>query len=57
MKFRILLALLCFSRAIAAPITIPDFSFEDGDPTGPGYSYTITPWVRSNTTATNQFFK
>lgn len=51
MKFRILLALLCLSRATAAPITIPDFSFEDGDPAGPGFSYTITPWVRSNNNA------
>jgi len=47
MKFRILLALLCLSRATAAPITIPDFSFETGDPTGPGFSYTMTPWARA----------
>lgn len=52
MKFRILLALLCLSRATAAPVTIPDFSFEDGDPTQPNaYTNTITPWVRSNNNA------
>lgn len=57
MKFRLLIALLCLSRATAAPITIPDYSFETGDPTGPGYTNTITPWLRSNATAINEFFK